>query len=67
MIITTSNKIRTLPEVFPPKVDLVAAKKDKHFLLSFHFVGTYLRSEGLQGVLCYDFLLVGILTIELKT
>jgi hypothetical protein len=61
---TTSNKIRTEPEIFPPKVDLVAAKKEKHFLLSFHFVGMYRRSEGLQGVLCYGFLLVGILTIE---
>jgi hypothetical protein len=64
MTITTSNKIRTEPEIFGSNVDLVAAKKDKHFLLSFHFVGTYRRSEGLQGVLCYDFLLVGILTIE---
>ncbi len=64
MTITTSSKIRTEPEIFPPKVDLVAAKKDKHFLLNFDFVGRYRKSEGLQGVLCYDFLLVGILTIE---
>jgi hypothetical protein len=58
------NKIWTEVEIFVFKVDHVAAKREKHFLLSFDFEGPYRRSSGQQGVLCCNFFLVWVLIIE---
>jgi hypothetical protein len=64
MSIYMLNKFRTKPDIFAPKVGHVAAKNEKHFLLSFDFEGPYRRSSGQQGVLCCNFFLVWVLIIE---
>jgi hypothetical protein len=58
------NKIRTEPEIFAFKVDPSAAKNEYQILQSFDFAGLYQKSGGQQGILCCNFFLVGVLTIE---
>jgi hypothetical protein len=46
------------------KVDPSVAKEEYQILQSFDFEGRYQKSGGQQGILCFDFFLVGVLTIE---
>ncbi len=58
------NKNRTEAEILGSKVDPSVAKKEYQILQSFDFEGRYQKSGGQQGILCFDFFLVGVLTIE---
>ncbi len=60
------NKNWTDPKILASKVDPSAAKKYLNFLQSFHFEGLYRRSWRQQEILCRDFLLVGVLTVQKK-
>jgi hypothetical protein len=42
------------------------AKKDLNFLQTFHFEDLYRGAGRQQGVLCRDFLLIGVLTLQQK-
>jgi hypothetical protein len=58
------NKNRTEAEILGSKDDPSVAKQEWQILQSFDFEGLYQKSGGQQGILCFDFFLVGVLTIE---
>ncbi len=62
----TPNKIRTEPELFALK--FVPSIGEKSIIFSkVDFRGPYQKSEDQQGLSCYDFFLVRVLTFGYKT
>jgi isochorismate hydrolase len=60
------NKNPIEAEIFGSKADPSAAKKEYQILQNFDFEDRYQESGRQQGILCCDFFLVGVLTIEQK-